>query len=60
MPGEQLVIKLNYNHSIYDPRFIEKIPGHLQQLIDQLLENVDRSIKDLDVLTSSRAGLYTS
>ncbi|MCY8372394.1 non-ribosomal peptide synthase/polyketide synthase, partial [Bacillus haynesii] len=53
VPGERLVIKLTYDGNIYHDHIIAGIKGHLQQVMEQVVQNEDQSLNDLTVLSEA-------
>ncbi|MGN4562438.1 condensation domain-containing protein, partial [Bacillus cereus group sp. MYBK5-2] len=52
VPGEEFKIRLNYNANVYDSTSIERICGHLIQVIQQVVNNPQICIQDLEVVTA--------
>jgi amino acid adenylation domain-containing protein/non-ribosomal peptide synthase protein (TIGR01720 family) len=44
---KQLKIKLRFNTNIYDSTFMKKLPIHIEEVIDQVIENNDIKVKDI-------------
>ncbi|MCY9393355.1 amino acid adenylation domain-containing protein, partial [Bacillus haynesii] len=53
VPGERLVIKLTYDGNIYHDQIIAGIKGHLQQVMEQVVQNEDQSLNDITVLSEA-------
>ncbi|MDW6053303.1 bacitracin non-ribosomal peptide synthetase BacC [Bacillus paralicheniformis] len=53
VPGERLVIKLTYDGNIYHDHIIAGIKGHLQQVMEQVVQNEDQSLNDITVLSEA-------
>jgi len=49
IPGELFKIKIGYNANLFNKKSIEKVTGHFDCLVDQILENGDSRIKDLQI-----------
>ena len=52
IPGEQLLIKLNYNPTIYDQKTIDRVEGHLKQAINTVIDRPHINLKEIDILTT--------
>ncbi|AFH63622.2 amino acid adenylation domain-containing protein [Paenibacillus caseinilyticus] len=50
-PGEQLRIRFEYNESVFDPSAVERISGHLQHLMGQVVADAERKVNELEVVT---------
>ncbi|NLD46456.1 MAG: AMP-binding protein, partial [Clostridiaceae bacterium] len=51
IPWNGLKIKMRFNRNVYSEQFVESIAGHLLQLIKLVIDNPNRLIKNLSVLT---------
>ncbi|WP_245585916.1 condensation domain-containing protein, partial [Paenibacillus pinihumi] len=51
-PGEQLIIKINYDGHIYDRKMIERLGTHLIQLADTLSKNPEALVSEIDMVTA--------
>jgi hypothetical protein len=49
MPGENLSLIFTYNGNLYDSNFIKKMAGHIQEVIDLVLENRNIQVKDIKI-----------
>ncbi|MFC2145920.1 amino acid adenylation domain-containing protein [Acidobacteriota bacterium] len=52
LPGEELHVKLQYNGNVIENRFIEAVSGHIHQVIHEVLENPDREVKYIEIITA--------
>ncbi|KEK20755.1 non-ribosomal peptide synthetase, partial [Bacillus gaemokensis] len=52
VPGEEFKIRLNYNANVYDDASVERIRGHLIQVIKQVVNNPQICIQDLELVTA--------
>lgn len=50
-PDKELLIRLIFNASVYDNRFIKSIEMHLKEVIKSVLNNVAIKIKNISILT---------
>ncbi|MFF2175863.1 amino acid adenylation domain-containing protein, partial [Lysinibacillus sp. NPDC058147] len=55
IPGEQLLIKLNYNPTIYDQETIDRVEEHLKQVINTVIDRPHIIIKEIDILTAQES-----
>jgi amino acid adenylation domain-containing protein/non-ribosomal peptide synthase protein (TIGR01720 family) len=51
VPGEQLTLRFEYNGNCYDRDYIEQIAGHLVNLFDQVIENIEIPVRRIDLLS---------
>ncbi|RFT61006.1 hypothetical protein D0U04_30795, partial [Bacillus clarus] len=52
VPGEEFKVRLNYNANVYDHTSVERIRGHLIQVIKQVVNNPQICIQDLELVTA--------
>ncbi|MFW9262313.1 amino acid adenylation domain-containing protein [Nostoc sp. CALU 546] len=57
IPGEELVIKINYDRTRFDADTIDRMIGHLLTLLQGIVELRDRSIGELPLLTPAEKDL---
>jgi hypothetical protein len=48
-PGEELVITILYNRNVYDTDYIKKIASHIEEAVEQVLENDSIRCKDIEI-----------
>lgn len=53
MPGERLGLRISYRMARFDRATIDRMMGHLQELISHMLDNPDRQIGKLEMLSKS-------
>ncbi|MFE4130544.1 non-ribosomal peptide synthase/polyketide synthase [Peribacillus sp. YIM B13482] len=51
VPGSQLSLKLKYDRSKFNGLTIERMLGHLSQVLKQMIENVDQTLSELVYVT---------
>ncbi|PEY27153.1 non-ribosomal peptide synthetase, partial [Bacillus cereus] len=51
VPESQLLLKLKYDRSKFNGLTIERMLGHLSQLLKQMIENVDQTLSELVYVT---------
>ncbi|MCR8843449.1 amino acid adenylation domain-containing protein [Paenibacillus sp. SC116] len=51
VPDEEIVLRMEYNASIYDQASIEQIKNHLIHIMDQIATNPHASVKELELIT---------
>ncbi|WP_255288952.1 non-ribosomal peptide synthetase, partial [Bacillus cereus] len=51
IPGKEMQVKFEYNANAYDSTSIERIRGHLIQVIQQVVTNPQICIQDLELVT---------
>ncbi|MGQ3482117.1 amino acid adenylation domain-containing protein, partial [Paenibacillus sp. TY11] len=51
MPGHTIQMRFGYNAQVFEHEGIEKIQGHLVQLLEQVTANPNIPVRELDVLT---------
>ncbi|MBE5097622.1 condensation domain-containing protein, partial [Bacillus thuringiensis] len=51
IPGKEIQVQFEYNVNVYDSTSIERIRGHLIQVIQQVVNNPQICIQDLEVVT---------
>ena len=42
-----LTIKLRYNTNVYDSGFMRKLVCHIEEVVDQVIENDNKKIEDI-------------
>ncbi|WDF58187.1 amino acid adenylation domain-containing protein [Flavobacterium sp. KACC 22758] len=52
MENDGLLLGIEYNTDIYDAVFIEKIAGHFEQLVSEMIEQPETKIQHIDYLSS--------
>lgn len=57
IPGDELVIKINYDRTRFDADTIDRMIGHLLTLLQGIVELRDRSIGELPLLTPAEKDL---
>ncbi|MGD2090215.1 MAG: amino acid adenylation domain-containing protein [Candidatus Aminicenantes bacterium] len=50
-PRYHINIFLDFNEKVYKREFVERVASHLNQVIDQVLDNAEQSIDEIDILT---------
>ena len=50
--GKQLKIKFLYNDTLLKPAYIDLIKGHFEQVLDQLVDQQNRQVADLMILSA--------
>jgi amino acid adenylation domain-containing protein len=50
-PGEDLQINLNYNAELYDPDFMQRAAGHLDQIIKHIIDRTRSTVGEIGILT---------
>jgi amino acid adenylation domain-containing protein/non-ribosomal peptide synthase protein (TIGR01720 family) len=53
VPGEQLAVKLMYDRDHIDDDGIARMHGHFQTILEAMLEQIDRRLDDLPLLTAA-------
>ncbi|WP_144569749.1 non-ribosomal peptide synthetase, partial [Bacillus pseudomycoides] len=53
VPGSQLSLKLMYDRSKFNGLTIERMLGHLRQVLKQMIENVDQTLSELVYVTKT-------
>nr|WP_258876039.1 amino acid adenylation domain-containing protein [Clostridium sp. CF011] len=48
---DEIFIKLNYNASIYDDKYVNMIAGHIKHVIKEVSENPEIKISEIDMLS---------
>nr|WP_277714046.1 non-ribosomal peptide synthase/polyketide synthase [Paenibacillus mucilaginosus] len=56
MPGAQLRIDCEFNAAVYDRETIERIQGHLVQVLEQAAGNPELRLEEMEVLTEAERG----
>ena len=51
--GEQLRAEIEYNTDLYDSVTIRRMAGHFEKALAQLVEDVDRKVSSIDLLSDS-------
>ncbi|MCY8701099.1 non-ribosomal peptide synthase/polyketide synthase [Bacillus spizizenii] len=51
IPGEQLNVHFGYNQNVYEQSEVERISGHFEQLMHQVLEHPNIKVEELELLT---------
>jgi fengycin family lipopeptide synthetase D len=51
-PAECLEITIRFNEKVYNWEQMERLHGHLETIINAILENVEISVDNIDILTS--------
>ncbi|MCP4152045.1 MAG: amino acid adenylation domain-containing protein, partial [bacterium] len=54
IPGEQLIIKLNYNADIYESELINGMGNHLNDVLSQTINNDKITIDELNLISEAR------
>ena len=60
-PGEELMVTFLYNGNVYDTGYIKKIALHIEEAVEQILENENIRCKDLKIshqLATIKANVY--
>ncbi|HSU14836.1 non-ribosomal peptide synthetase, partial [Longimicrobium sp.] len=52
-PGEELPLRLSYDANRFDASTAARLLGHLRRLLEQVAENVDRSLTELTLLSGA-------
>ncbi|MGN4562422.1 amino acid adenylation domain-containing protein, partial [Bacillus cereus group sp. MYBK5-2] len=52
IPGEEMQVQFEYNTNVYDSASIERVRGHLIQIIKQIVNNPQTCIQDLELVTA--------
>ncbi|WP_255668415.1 non-ribosomal peptide synthetase [Brevibacillus daliensis] len=50
IPGEELVLKFDYNDGIYDEEEVNKIKGHFFNILNQVITNPNIQIDDIEIV----------
>ncbi|MDP4147631.1 MAG: non-ribosomal peptide synthetase, partial [Bacillota bacterium] len=48
---DEIMLKLNYNGSIYDEQYIKMISKHIENLLKEVTENPEKKISEMDMLS---------
>jgi amino acid adenylation domain-containing protein/non-ribosomal peptide synthase protein (TIGR01720 family) len=48
-PGEQVTVGIGYNSSVYNEDYIKKIPAHIIEVVDKIIENPNVKIKNIKI-----------
>jgi amino acid adenylation domain-containing protein/non-ribosomal peptide synthase protein (TIGR01720 family)/FkbM family methyltransferase len=51
VPGERLTIKFDYNAHVYECGFIEKVAGHFDRVLIQVLDDTRQDVEELAILS---------
>ncbi|HEX6289539.1 MAG TPA: condensation domain-containing protein, partial [Herpetosiphonaceae bacterium] len=60
MVEQELVLRINYDRSRFDPDTIARLGGHLELLLSGMAANPDRRLADLPLLTAAERALLLS
>lgn len=52
VPGDRLKMSFDYNAICYDAEMIERLKGHMAQIIDQIASDHQMPVADVDILSS--------
>jgi amino acid adenylation domain-containing protein/non-ribosomal peptide synthase protein (TIGR01720 family) len=52
IPADGLILRFEYNGNCFDKKSLERIASHFSQLLDQFLDNEDREVDGLALLSS--------
>ncbi|MCZ8521357.1 non-ribosomal peptide synthetase [Paenibacillus caseinilyticus] len=55
VPGEPLEIRFEYNAHVYDPGTMDRLAGHLEHILTQVLRSPSGLVQDLTLLTAEEA-----
>ncbi|OMF83967.1 non-ribosomal peptide synthetase [Paenibacillus sp. FSL R7-0273] len=55
VPGEALSIEFRYNDKVYDGEFIRRMEGHIREIVQQLLEDAQRTVASISLVTAEEA-----
>ncbi|OMD57181.1 hypothetical protein BSK62_30095, partial [Paenibacillus odorifer] len=56
-PGEALSMTFRYNAKVYDPLFIQCMEGHIKEIARQILEDAQRPIASISLVTAEEKQL---
>ncbi len=51
IPGNRISLKFHYNAAVYERKNLERVAGHLEMLLEQLIKNDEVKIEDLTFLS---------
>ncbi|UCH94255.1 MAG: amino acid adenylation domain-containing protein [Candidatus Aminicenantes bacterium] len=51
VPNQQLTFRFNYNAQVYENRFVEKMFSHLVHVLNQVIENEEKRIEEIILVT---------
>ncbi|MDH6447577.1 non-ribosomal peptide synthase protein (TIGR01720 family), partial [Paenibacillus sp. PastF-4] len=51
VPGESLWMAFRYNTKVYDSAFIQRMEGHIKEIAQQILEDKQRSVASISLVT---------
>ncbi|WP_280767930.1 condensation domain-containing protein, partial [Paenibacillus sp. PastH-3] len=57
VPGEALSMTFRYNAKVYDPVFIQRMEGHIKEIAQQILEDAQRPIASISLVTAEEKQL---
>lgn len=60
LPSDDLTVKLNFNASIYDPKQLQAIEGHLIMLAEQAVASPDMPVRSMRIVTGEEQQLLES
>ncbi|MBX4266311.1 non-ribosomal peptide synthetase [Clostridium estertheticum] len=49
--SDELLIKLSYNACIYDEQYVNRIAGHIKQIIKEVVENPEIKLSEIEMLS---------
>ncbi|WP_143192217.1 condensation domain-containing protein, partial [Paenibacillus helianthi] len=58
IPGKELAIKFSYNLNAFEPERVERMKGHLQHVIKQIIANPNSMINDIEIVTATIHQLF--
>lgn len=50
IPGEELLVKFNYNDGVYDEEAVNKIKGHFSHILNQVIANPNLCMDDIEIV----------
>ncbi|NEW09936.1 amino acid adenylation domain-containing protein, partial [Paenibacillus sp. SYP-B3998] len=53
MPGEEIVIRFDYNAQVFDRTSIERVKGHLVNVLEQIVANSQVAVGELELTTAA-------
>ena len=56
VPGRQLLLGLNYDERRFEPGAIERMLGHLGQVLEQVMADPGLPLSELELLTAAERG----
>ncbi|SEE23166.1 hypothetical protein SAMN04487765_1839 [Tenacibaculum sp. MAR_2010_89] len=54
LDSESIVLSLNYRTDLYSSSSIARFSGYLNKIIDSVLDNKEKQLKDIDILSHQK------